>query len=75
MKNDVIYSRVDLSAETSERIGRARCFFSRTRIMADAFGELAIAFAQMMSANVAGLHLTVSRDYMKLFKIKIKKNN
>lgn len=31
--------------------------------MADAFGELTVAFAQVMGANVASLHLPKSRNY------------
>jgi hypothetical protein len=50
------------SAKTSERIGRAGSLLGRTRIMADALGELSVALAQVMGANVARLHLSVSRD-------------
>ncbi len=49
-------------AETSERVGRAGSLLRRARIITDAFGKLSVAFAQVMCANVASLHLPVSRD-------------
>lgn len=53
-------------AKAPKRIGRAGSFLSRTRIMADAFGELTVAFAQVMGANVASLHLPKSRNAIRM---------
>lgn len=49
------------SAQTAPRIGDADGFGGWTRIVADALGELAVAFAQVVGAHVFGFHLTVSR--------------
>ena len=49
------------SAQTAPRIGDADRFGGWARIVADALGELAVAFAQVVGAHVFGFHLTVSR--------------